>query len=138
MWLVSRTVRHGTCRLHRPLISYKCKVPSLDIWIWLTLLEIAHSLSLPIVDILLVVMRGSFLYSGLVASLSSAAFARHVTFPVTLTWEKGAPDGFEREMILMNGQFPGPTLSITEGDDVEFIVSNRLPYETTVHFHGVE
>jgi len=42
-----------------------------------------------------------------------------VIFPIRLTWEKGAPDGFERDMILMNGQFPGPLLSIDEGDDVE-------------------
>jgi FtsP/CotA-like multicopper oxidase with cupredoxin domain len=42
-----------------------------------------------------------------------------VLFPITLTWEKGAPDGFERDMILMNGQFPGPTLEMNEGANVE-------------------
>ncbi len=42
-----------------------------------------------------------------------------VVFPITLTWQKGAPDGFEREMIFMNGQYPGPTLNIQEGDNVE-------------------
>jgi FtsP/CotA-like multicopper oxidase with cupredoxin domain len=42
-----------------------------------------------------------------------------VIFPVTLTWETGAPDGFERKMIFTNGQFPGPLLSIEEGDNVE-------------------
>ena len=42
-----------------------------------------------------------------------------VVFPIKLTWEKGAPDGFERDMIFMNGQFPGPTLNLEEGDNVE-------------------
>jgi hypothetical protein len=36
-----------------------------------------------------------------------------------LTWAKGSPDGFEREMIFMDGQSPGPTLNLDEGDDVE-------------------
>jgi hypothetical protein len=42
-----------------------------------------------------------------------------VRFPITLTWEKGSPDGFERDMIFMNGQFPGPPLDINEGATVE-------------------
>lgn len=41
-----------------------------------------------------------------------------VIFPVKLTWEKGAPDGFSRDMILVNGQSPGPTLNLEEGDSV--------------------
>ena len=42
-----------------------------------------------------------------------------VIFPVTLTWERGSPDGYERDMIFTNGQFPAPLLSIEEGDNVE-------------------
>lgn len=41
-------------------------------------------------------------------------------------------------MVFINGQFPGPTLSIDEGDDVEFAVTNQLPFGTTIHFHGIE
>ncbi|KAE8452253.1 hypothetical protein EG329_000953 [Mollisiaceae sp. DMI_Dod_QoI] len=91
-------------------------------------------------------MRVSFFSLGLLASLASFAFGedaiekrgRTVHFSLKLTWEKGAPDGFEREMIFMNGQFPGPTLNIVEGDDVEFAVTNNLPFGTTIHFHGIE
>lgn len=85
-------------------------------------------------------MRGSFSCLSLLASLGSLALvnARTAHFPVTLTWEKGSPDGFERDMILVNGQFPGPELHITEGDDVEFAVTNNLPFGTTIHFHGIE
>ena len=69
-------------------------------------------------------MRNFFLSLGLlVCSLASFASANYgkapVVFPVTLTWAKGSPDGFEREMIFINGQSPGPTLSLDEGDDVE-------------------
>ena len=57
-------------------------------------------------------------------------------FELTLTWEKHAPDGFERDMMLVNGQFPGPLMEIDQGDDVEVIVLNQTPYNTTVHCHG--
>ncbi|KAE9376113.1 multicopper oxidase [Stipitochalara longipes BDJ] len=89
-------------------------------------------------------MRFSFLSVSLLAtSLASLALGNEdcreiVRFPLTLTWEKGAPDGFERDMIFMNGQFPGPTLELKEGSYVEFTVINLLPFETTIHFHGIE
>jgi FtsP/CotA-like multicopper oxidase with cupredoxin domain len=41
-------------------------------------------------------------------------------------------------MILVNGQFPGPTLEINQGDEVEVRVHNKMPLNTTVHFHGIE
>lgn len=58
-------------------------------------------------------------------------------FELTLTWEKGAPDGFERDMVFINGQFPGPTLEMNQGDDVEILVHNQLPFNTTIHYHGM-
>jgi hypothetical protein len=70
-------------------------------------------------------MRVSFVSIGLLAaSLASLTLADDdcqeiVRFPITLTWEKGSPDGFERDMIFMNGQFPGPPLEINEGATVE-------------------
>jgi hypothetical protein len=35
-----------------------------------------------------------------------------------------------------NGQSPGPTLEMVEGDKVRIFVTNRLPEHTTVHWHG--
>ncbi|KAK1145038.1 hypothetical protein N8T08_004753 [Aspergillus melleus] len=61
-----------------------------------------------------------------------------VRFEVVLTWEDWAPAGISRKMILTNGQFPAPTLDLRQGDDVEFLVINKLPTATTVHFHGIE
>jgi manganese oxidase len=37
-----------------------------------------------------------------------------------------------------NGSMPGPTIEINEGDRVRFVVENRLPEITTVHWHGLE
>jgi len=37
----------------------------------------------------------------------------------------------------VNGQSPGPTLHVTEGDDVEIVVVNRMAQPTTIHWHGI-
>ncbi|OTA03693.1 Multicopper oxidase [Trichoderma parareesei] len=59
-------------------------------------------------------------------------------FNLTVTWEKHAPDGFERYMFLINGQSPGPTLEVDQDDWVVVRVQNDSPQNTTVHFHGIE
>lgn len=57
-------------------------------------------------------------------------------FEVTLTWEDWEVAGAVRKTILTNGQFPGPKLQLKQGDTVEFVVNNWLPFPTAVHFHG--
>ena len=65
-------------------------------------------------------MRPTLLSFGLLASnWVSYAIAARVVFPITLTWQTNAPDGFDRKMIMINGQFPGPLLNLEQGDDVE-------------------
>lgn len=61
-----------------------------------------------------------------------------VKFELDLTWGPVAPDGYQRNGILMNGQFPGPVLELNAGDDVEFLVHNHLPFNEAIHFHGIE
>lgn len=71
-------------------------------------------------------------YNGTVPDDSHATgedCQKTVIFAITLTWQKGAPDGFERDMIFTNGQYPGPTLNIQEGDNVE--VRSVSPLLTT-------
>jgi len=41
------------------------------------------------------------------------------------------------EAFAYNGQVPGPTLRVTEGDRVRINVTNKLPESTTVHWHGL-
>ncbi len=37
-----------------------------------------------------------------------------------------------------NGSIPGPTIEVTEGDRVRFVVENRLPEGFSMHWHGLE
>lgn len=36
-----------------------------------------------------------------------------------------------------NGQTPGPTIEVVEGDRVRIYVTNKLPEATTIHWHGI-
>ncbi|OHE97529.1 multicopper oxidase [Colletotrichum orchidophilum] len=71
-------------------------------------------------------------------ALALGAIADAKSFTLDLTWETASPDGFARKVVLVNNQFTGPRIEITEGDDVTIKVNNNLPYATTVHYHGIE
>lgn len=46
-----------------------------------------------------------------------------------------APDGVEKEAILINGAFPGPLIEANWGDMIEVEVTNSLPDEgTSLHW----
>lgn len=53
-----------------------------------------------------------------------------------ITWAPGAPDGNTRNLFKINGNFPGPKMELTEGDNVEVRVINQSPYNMTIHYHG--
>ncbi|WP_341906254.1 copper oxidase [Polaromonas sp. YR568] len=44
--------------------------------------------------------------------------------------------GFKAHMWGYNGQSPGPTIEVVEGDRVRIFVTNKLPEHTTIHWHG--
>ncbi|CAF9904739.1 hypothetical protein IMSHALPRED_000159 [Imshaugia aleurites] len=51
-----------------------------------------------------------------------------------------APDGYQKEVLLINGQFPGPTIEANWGDTITVHVHNNLigPEEgTALHWHGL-
>lgn len=48
--------------------------------------------------------------------------------------------GYEKKVKLWgyNGQVPGPTIEVVEGDRVRIVVKNELLEPTTIHWHGLE
>ena len=44
--------------------------------------------------------------------------------------------GMKAHLWGYNGQSPGPTIEVVEGDRVRLYVTNRLPEHTTIHWHG--
>jgi FtsP/CotA-like multicopper oxidase with cupredoxin domain len=44
--------------------------------------------------------------------------------------------GMKANLWGYNGQSPGPTIEVVEGDRVRIFVTNKLPEVTTIHWHG--
>ncbi len=57
----------------------------------------------------------------------------HLTLDPTIVNITGTP----RPATLVNGMLPGPTLVWQEGDEVTIHVTNRLPYRSSIHWHGM-
>lgn len=61
---------------------------------------------------------------------------RHYDF--TISYQTIAPDGVERQGLVVNGAFPGPTIEANWGDWIEVTVHNALGDEgTSMHWHGL-
>jgi len=52
-----------------------------------------------------------------------------------ITWQ--ILDGQAMHAYALNGQVPGPTLRLAQGDRVRINVHNRLPESATIHWHGL-
>jgi FtsP/CotA-like multicopper oxidase with cupredoxin domain len=51
--------------------------------------------------------------------------------------EREFADGMVVKCWGYNGQTPGPTIEVTQGDRVRLFVTNNLPEHTSVHWHGL-
>ncbi|CAL1369849.1 unnamed protein product [Linum trigynum] len=59
-------------------------------------------------------------------------------FRFNLEWKKVNRLCTTKRLLTVNGQFPGPTITVNEGDDVEIKVTNRVAKNTTIHWHGIK
>tara|TARA_R110000782_G_scaffold103991_4_gene191504 strand:- start:14082 stop:15374 length:1293 start_codon:yes stop_codon:yes gene_type:complete len=51
--------------------------------------------------------------------------------------EREFADGMTVKCWGYNGQTPGPTIEVTQGDRVRLYVTNHLPEHTSIHWHGL-
>jgi iron transport multicopper oxidase len=74
----------------------------------------------------------------LLFSMVSVALAGTVIYDWSIDWVTAAPDGFSRQVIGINGQWPCPPIEATVGDTVTVNLFNNLGSESTgLHFHGI-
>ena len=53
-------------------------------------------------------------------------------------YEYKSPDCYEKLVITINGQFPGPTIKANVGDTIHVKLTNHLETENVViHWHGI-
>jgi L-ascorbate oxidase len=74
----------------------------------------------------------------LIATLRTTT-AKRVEFDLTISQSRLDPDcaGTAYPALLINNQFPGPTLRVSQNDEVEIRIHNQAPVPTSVHFHGI-
>ncbi|KAJ5720790.1 multicopper oxidase [Penicillium malachiteum] len=63
---------------------------------------------------------------------------RHYNFTISRAWK--SPDGYNKSVILVNDQFPGPMIEANWGDMIEVTVTNNidsLDEGITLHWHGI-
>ncbi|KAG0143360.1 hypothetical protein CROQUDRAFT_678661 [Cronartium quercuum f. sp. fusiforme G11] len=58
-------------------------------------------------------------------------------FQLVVSNVTGAPDGFSRPVLVINGQTPGPLIEVNEGDTLEVTVVNLLDDGLSIHWHGI-
>ncbi|TGO29898.1 hypothetical protein BPAE_0010g00840 [Botrytis paeoniae] len=61
-------------------------------------------------------------------------------YDFTVQRGQASPDGYQRDVILVNGVFPGPLIEANWGDTIEVTVHNEIrgPEEgTALHWHGL-
>ncbi|KAK2062579.1 multicopper oxidase [Colletotrichum caudatum] len=70
-------------------------------------------------------------------AVSNVTSLREYVFNITR--EQHSPDGFEKSMIKVNGQSPGPLIEANTGDTIRVTVHNHMLEEsTTIHWHGID
>ncbi|KAJ5280342.1 Multicopper oxidase type 2 [Penicillium angulare] len=75
------------------------------------------------------------LLAGWAAKLAAA---KDVYLDWNITWVNASPDGFERPVIGINGQWPCPQVDVDVGDRLIVDVYNGLGNQSTgIHWHGI-
>ncbi|GLB43059.1 putative multicopper oxidase family protein [Lyophyllum shimeji] len=74
-------------------------------------------------------------------SILPAALAATQHFDFSIVNAAVAPDGFSRQAVLVNGQFPGPLIAVNKGDSVVIPTHNQMTNpnmrrSTSIHWHG--
>uniref|UniRef100_A0A5B7BRK6 Laccase n=1 Tax=Davidia involucrata TaxID=16924 RepID=A0A5B7BRK6_DAVIN len=82
-----------------------------------------------------VILVVAFLVLANVLPSSSSSTTRRFQFNVK--WKSVTRLCHTKPLLTVNGEFPGPTISVHEGDNVEVKVTNLVARNTTIHWHGI-
>ncbi|XP_011072992.1 laccase-1 [Sesamum indicum] len=71
------------------------------------------------------------------SSLSSSSSVTTKRFRFSVEWKTVTRLCHTKPVLTVNGKYPGPTIAVNEGDNVQVIVTNRVARNTTIHWHGI-
>ncbi|MET4806595.1 copper resistance system multicopper oxidase [Limibacillus sp. MBR-115] len=81
--------------------------------------------------------RAFALALGLTALLNDATAAKAAPYELTINPVTVTSGGESRAAIGYNGQIPGPTLYLKEGEEAVIAVTNNLDESSSIHWHGI-
>ncbi|KAI5330523.1 hypothetical protein L3X38_029921 [Prunus dulcis] len=58
-------------------------------------------------------------------------------FQFNVEWKNVTRLCSTKPLLTVNGEYPGPTIAVHEGDHVEIKVTNHIADNTTIHWHGI-
>ncbi|KAI3780210.1 hypothetical protein L2E82_10181 [Cichorium intybus] len=76
------------------------------------------------------------LLAAFVPSCSSSTSSRRFHFNVQ--WKNISRLCSRKAILTVNGEYPGPTIAVNEGENVEIKVTNGVSINTTIHWHGIK
>ncbi|RHZ77763.1 hypothetical protein Glove_173g15 [Diversispora epigaea] len=76
-----------------------------------------------------------YIFDPLPKLIDSSPTTRYYYFELRKT--NLSPDGFERPVWTVNGQYPGPLIQANKGDRLVIKVINSLGEAATIHWHGI-
>ncbi|OHE91418.1 multicopper oxidase [Colletotrichum orchidophilum] len=69
--------------------------------------------------------------------VSNVTLLREYVFNITR--QQHSPDGYEKSMILVNRQSPGPLMEANTGNTIRVTLHNQMLQESTmIHWHGID
>ncbi|KAL1540547.1 laccase [Salvia divinorum] len=81
---------------------------------------------------ILQILVASLLHGGVIYSHATT----HYNFEVVETVYNRLCSN--KTIMTVNGQFPGPTIHVTEGETIVVVVANKARQNITIHWHGVK
>ena len=71
---------------------------------------------------------------------ATSAQGRFIYHEFNVRFFEGAPNGVRKQVLGVNGEFPGPTIHAMTGDFLEVKVVNNIQTteNTSIHWHGLE
>lgn len=82
-------------------------------------------------------IQKSSLLTLLLLAFAFPAFAKTVTYNLTIAEQTVNITGKDRKGMTINGGIPGPTIRFTEGDNAVLHVRNDMDVPTSIHWHGL-
>ncbi|XP_047944111.1 laccase-1 [Salvia hispanica] len=76
-------------------------------------------------------------FAAVILAVQGHSSATTKRFNFNVEWKSVTRLCHTKPVLTVNGKYPGPTIAVNEGDNVQVTVTNKVATNTTIHWHGV-